>query len=133
MLFWLPGTRRRLLSDPKLLGRWGEKRCEHFLNRKGLKTVARNYSCKTGEIDLIMASEEGVIVFVEVKTRRDEGFAQAQDAVNHAKREKLDRTAKIFLKKFKVKDKPVRFDVVAVVLPEKGSEQIRYYENAFVP
>jgi len=131
-LFWLLGARQRLLANPKLLGRWGEKHCERFLKRKGLRTVARNYSSKAGEIDLVMASEEGAIVFVEVKTRRDEEFAQAQDAVNHAKREKLNRTAKFFLKNYKVKDKPVRFDVVALVLPKKGSVQIRHYENAFI-
>ena len=64
--------RRKLLTDKARLGRWGEKRCESFLRRKGLKTLARNYSCKMGELDLVMVDTDGAIVFVEVKTRAGE-------------------------------------------------------------
>ena len=129
-MLWLPGRRRKLLSDSRLLGRWGERYSERFLRRKGLKRIARNFTCKLGEIDLIMADADGAIVFVEVKTRRDEGYARAQDAITSRKQTKLMRTAKYFLKTYKVKDKPLRFDVVAVVLGEKGPAEIRHYENA---
>ena len=132
-MFLLPGSRRKLLANPKLLGRWGERRCRRYLKRKGLKIISQNYICKLGEIDLIAAETNGAIVFVEVKTRRDEDFARAQDAVNYKKRVKLGRLAKFFLKTYKIKDKPYRFDVVAVVLGEKGPAEIRHYENAFVP
>ena len=132
-MFLVPGRRQRMLADPKLLGRWGEKRSERFLKNKGLRTIARNYSCKTGEIDLVMASEDGAIIFVEVKSRRHEDFARAQDAVNYDKRIKLIRTARSFIKTYNIKDKPVRFDVVAVVLGRKGSARIRHYRNAFTP
>ena len=132
-MFLLPGARRKLLSNPKLLGRWGERRCRRYLKRKGLKIIAQNFSCMLGEIDLVAAEADGAIVFVEVKTRRDEELAKAQDAVNYKKRIKLGQLAKFFLKTYKIKDKPVRFDVVAVVLGEKGAGEIRHYENAFVP
>lgn len=127
--------RSRLLSDRKLLGRWGEKRCEKYLRRKSLKTVARNFSCKRGEIDLVMmdtSCDDGVIVFVEVKTRKDEDLAQAQDAVTFEKRRRLIRTAKYFLKIYKV-ERAARFDVVAVILGKTGPVEIRHYESAFVP
>ena len=51
MMGWLL-NRGRLLADRKKLGRWGEKRCESFLKKKGFKRLARNFSCKSGEIDL---------------------------------------------------------------------------------
>ncbi len=132
MLF-LPFTRRRLLKDRKLLGRWGEKRCERFLRRKGFKTIARNFACKMGEIDLIATENSGAIVFVEVRTRADESYTQAQETVTPKKQARLIRTAKYFLKTYKVKDRPLRFDVVAVVLGHKGRPKIRHYENAFNP
>jgi len=132
-LFLLPARRRRLLSDRKLLGRWGEKRCERFLKRKGFKTIVRNFACKLGEIDLIASDSAGAIVFIEVRTRADEGFTEAQDTVTPKKRARLVRTAKYFLKTYKVKDKPLRFDVVAVVLGQKDRPKIRHYENAFTP
>ncbi len=133
MLFLLPGRRRRLLKDRRLLGRWGEKRCERFLRRKGFTTIARNFTCKLGEIDLIATDGNGAIVFVEVRTRADESYTRAQETVTPKKRGKLIRTAKYFLKTYKVKDRPLRFDVVAVVLGHKGRPRIRHYENAFTP
>jgi len=129
----LPGTRRRLLKDHKLLGRWGEKRCERFLKRKGFATITRNFAWKLGEIDLIMNDSAGTIVFVEVRTRADESFTEAHRTVTPRKRTRLVRTAQYFLKTYKVKDRPLRFDVVAVVLGKKGRPQIRHYQNAFTP
>jgi len=127
------GRRKALLADPKRLGRWGERRSERFLKDAGLKTIARNWRCKVGEVDIVMADDAGTVVFVEVKTRADEKFANAQDAVGYGKRKRLGSLAKYFLKSYNITDKHVRFDVVAVVLGEKGRGEIRHYKNAFIP
>ena len=119
------------MADRKLLGRWGEKRCEKFLKKKGFRKLARNFSCKTGEIDLVMADSDGVIVFVEVKTRADDNFASAEDVITPAKKAKLIRAARYFLTTHKIEDRPFRFDVVTILLGEARAEQIRHYENAF--
>jgi len=115
------------------LGRWGEKRCEKFLKRKGLKTLTRNFLCKTGEIDLIMVDTDGAIVFVEVKTRANEDFGPSESAVTGAKKTRMLRTARYFLATNNIEERPFRFDVVTIVLGEKTQTQIRHYENAFVP
>jgi len=128
-------NRRRLLSDQKLLGRWGERRCERFLKRKGLKKLAGNFSCKTGEIDLIMVDTDGSIVFVEVRTkarREQESFSSPEETVTYPKRVKLLRTARYFLAAHKIEDRPYRFDVVSIVLGRTGRPQIRHYEKASV-
>lgn len=132
MLNLLP-NRPRLLADRKLLGRWGEKRSEKFLKRKGLKTLTRNFSCKTGEIDLVMVDGDKTIVFVEVKTRADESFSAPESAITSGKKAKMVRTARYFLATNEIEDRPLRFDVVTVILGQKGPAQIRHYENAFVP
>ena len=129
----LPLIRRRLLADAKRLGRWGERRSQRFLERRGMAAIACNFSCKMGEIDLVMSDTNGAIVFVEVKTRRDESFAQAEDAITSAKRARMARAAKYFLKTYNVRDRQSRFDVVTVVLGQKGPGEIRHYENVFVP
>jgi len=126
-------NRGKLLSDRKLLGRWGERRCERFLKKKGLKKLARNFSCKTGEIDLVMVDADGTIVFVEVKTRADESFTETEEVITAAKRLRLIRAARYFLKINDIEDRPCRFDVVTIVSAPAGPEQIRHYENAFVP
>ena len=129
----MPWVRKKLLADPHRLGRWGQKRAEAFLKRQRLRTLARNFAFSGGELDLVMGDRDGTIVFIEVKTRRDETIAPAHAAVNRKKRHKMYRTARIFLKTYRVKDKPLRFDVVTVILGETWRPEIRHYENAFVP
>ena len=125
--------RRRLLNDRARLGRWGERRCERYLKDKGLRTLSRNYSCKVGELDLVMVDTDGTLVFVEVRTRADESFAPAEATITPAKRLRVSRAARYFLAVHKIEDRPLRFDVVAVILGRRGPPQIRHYESAFVP
>ena len=119
--------------DKAKLGPWGEKCAERLLKRKGLKTLARNVSCKTGELDLVMVDTDGTLVFVEVKTRGDEGFAPAEAAITQAKKRRMVRAVHYFLTCHDLQDRPCRFDVVAIVLNPSGRPEIRHYENAFVP
>ncbi len=120
-------NKRKLLSDRKLLGRWGEKRCGKFLKRKGLKKLTQNFSCKAGEIDLIMVDPDGTIVFVEVKTRADENFAPAEYAITPAKKTRMSRAARYFLAANNIKDRALRFDVVTIVLNQIGRESTKSF------
>ncbi len=126
-------NRRKLSADAKLLGRWGEKRCERHLISKGLKTLARNFSCKTGEIDLVMVDSDGSIVFVEVRTKAAETFEPPESSITAPKKARLARTARYFLATHNIKDRPFRFDVVTIVLGQTGQPKIKHYKNAFVP
>jgi len=125
-------NRRKLLADAELLGRWGERRCEKFLKAKGLQRLTRNFSCKTGEIDLIMVDFDGTIVFVEVKTRANEDFGPTESVITLDKKDKMYLTALHFLRTHKIENRPCRFDVVTVVLGQAGPVQIKHYQNAFV-
>ncbi len=126
-------NRRKLLSDRARLGRWSERRCERFLRNKGLRTLTRNYACKLGELDLVMVDEEGTIVFVEVRSRANEDFGPVEATVTPAKRERLKRATHHFLSVHKIEDRPLRFDIITLVLGPSGPPQIHHYENAFVP
>lgn len=125
-------NKSKLSANQKLLGQWGEKRCEKFLKRKGLKKLAHNFSCKTGEIDLVMLDKDGTVVFVEVKTRAGEGFAPTEAVITYGKKSRLFKTAQYFLSIHKIENRPCRFDTVVIILNNVGHEQIRHYENAFV-
>jgi putative endonuclease len=128
-------NRRNLLANKKLLGQWGERRSERLLKKKGLKTLTRNFSCKTGELDLVMVDTDRTIVFVEVRTkakREHKPLSGPEETVTYPKRLRLLRTARYFLAAHKIEDRPYRFDIVAIVLGQKGRPQIRHYENAFV-
>ena len=133
-MFGLVFNRRQMLSDSKRLGRWGEKQSERFLKRKGYRTLTRNFNCRTGEIDLIMADPDGGdIVFVEVKARANEDFTSVESTVTAGKQDRVARSAKCFLAMHRIEDRPCRFDVIAIVLGPKGPPTIRHYEHAFVP
>ena len=125
--------KQKLLNDRERLGRWGEKRCEKFLKRKGLKTLTRNFSCKTGELDLVMVDTDSTIVFVEVRTKAASDFATPEDSITKPKKTRLLRTARYFLATNNIEDRPYRFDIVAIVLSQSAKPKINHYKNAFVP
>lgn len=120
------------VSERKSTGKWGEKYACKYLRRKGLEVLKRNFSCKTGEIDLIMTEADGSIVFVEVRTRESKNFAPPEDTVNKNKQKKIIRAARYFLNKYDIKDRPLRFDVVAITAGNnKRKPEVRHYKNAF--
>jgi len=125
-------NRRKLLTEPKRLGRWGERTCEKFLKRRGLKTLTRNFSCKAGEIDRVMVDTDRSIVFVEVKTRAREDFTPTESVVTKSKMGKLARTARYFIALYDIENRPYRFDVVTIILSQTGRPKITHYKNAFV-
>lgn len=113
-------------------GRFGEAEAAEFLRRKGYRIIAANYRTRFGEIDLI-ASGNGIIVFVEVKLRESAGFAYAMEAVDSKKRKKIIATAEIWLSENTTPLQP-RFDVIEVYAPGKAGEKplsINHIENAF--
>lgn len=107
-------------------GKQGEEHAANFLKKNGYKILDRNYRCRLGEIDLI-AGKNGMVVFVEVKLRKNDRFAGAMEAVNFSKQQKLRKTALLWLAE-KQSSAPCRFDVVEVYT-ESG--RIHHIPNAF--
>lgn len=97
---------------PNTRGALGEALAENFLKRKGFKILARNLRNSFGEIDLV-AEENGVIVFVEVKSLKGDALSP-QESIQQYKKEHLRKTALKFLQARGLLEQPVRFDVVAV-------------------
>lgn len=114
----------------KELGRKGEEAAARFLYRRGYEILERNWTCYAGEADII-AEDNGTLVFVEVKTRRDCQKGFPSEAVTKSKRDKYERIALAFLSECDVVDAPVRFDVVALVVVGRGKALIRHHMNAF--
>lgn len=73
-----------------------EQAAELWLQQRGLSVVARNYRCKSGEIDRVML-EQKTLVFVEVRLRTRSDFGGAAASITHSKQQRLIKTAQLFL------------------------------------
>ena len=116
-------------SNRQLLGDRGEALAETWLAERGYVLRARNYRCRTGEIDLIMQQGD-LLAFIEVKTRRSEAYGTPAEAVNAFKRRQILQTAEHYLATF---DDPVecRFDVVEVWFLDGDAPRVNHLPAAF--
>jgi len=106
-------------------GKNKEEMAERYLKKRGYKVVERNYQKKVGEIDLIVKKDR-TLVFVEVRSLK-KGHIDPIETINAKKREKIIKTARLFLmehEEFEGYD--VRFDVVGIL-----GNKINHVENAF--
>ncbi|MCB1775118.1 MAG: YraN family protein [Gammaproteobacteria bacterium] len=91
-------------------GRQAEEHATALLQRSGLVTVARNYRCRGGEIDLVMRDDD-CLVFVEVRLRSHAAFGGALASVTATKQARLVTAARHYLASSGWPG-PCRFDVV---------------------
>ncbi len=118
------------MTAPKQqLGDLGETLAAEHLRRKGYKIIERNYRTRLGEIDIV-AKHKGVLVFIEVKTRRSLRYGHPKGAVTAAKKRQISMVALAYLKKHHAMPCRARFDVVAVQTPE-DNPKIEVIANAF--
>lgn len=104
----------RNLFSRKAEGDAREAQARVHLERAGLRFVAANVRFRVGEIDLVMHDRD-VLVFVEVRYRRDGDFGGALASVTRGKQQKLARAASQFLaREPRWAEAPCRFDVVAI-------------------
>lgn len=90
-----------------------ESRAERHLRRQGLKPIARNWRCPHGELDLVMADGD-TLVIVEVRARSSREHGGALASVDSRKRRKLMRSALAFTQAHSDwQDAPLRFDIVS--------------------
>ena len=111
-----------------LFGSAGDSAAAAYLKKKKYKILGQNFSCRFGEIDLI-AQQGRYVVFVEVKTRKNENFAQAREFVTRAKQERVIKSAMLWLQQNEMDLQP-RFDVIEVV-GEGNRQIITHIEDAF--
>lgn len=99
----------------------------------GLRPVTRNYRCRLGEIDLIMRDGE-CLVFVEVRYRRKNPYANAAMSVDRRKQQKLLRTAAMYVSGKRFRNPPkMRFDVVGIDRSKRGELRVNWLKDAFRP
>ena len=114
------------------LGQYGEQAAAQELERRGYVILARNYRCRGGEADLV-ADEGGCLVFIEVKTRSGLGHGLPQEAVGWTKQQRLGVAAAHYCQRHEIEDRPLRFDVVEVVMLRSQVAVVEVLADAFTP
>lgn len=120
------------MATSKLTGAWGEAVAAEFLRKKHYKILASGYHSRFGEIDLVVQNRK-FLVFVEVKLRKNAGFAQAMEFVDSRKRDRIRITASIYLAQNPTNLQP-RFDIIEVYAPDGTATvapEIYHWEDAF--
>ncbi len=107
----------------------GEKRVANYLRRQGFTVIKQNYTCRFGEIDIIAQNNE-YILFVEVKTRKENSLVSGVEAVDAFKQNRIFKTANDYLSKAECELQP-RFDVAVVTVSNNNEYKLRYIKNAF--
>jgi putative endonuclease len=112
------------------VGSRGERATETMYVARGYRVVARNWRCRLGELDLVLARGQ-LVVICEVKTRRGSRFGGGFEAVDVRKRQKVRALGEIFLIHTRTYPVAVRFDVASVCLKPDGAAAVEIFEDAF--
>ena len=113
----------------------GEDLAAGHLESLGYRILARRYRVRVGEIDLV-ALLPGLLVFIEVKTRRQSRFGIPAESVHRLKQTRIARAAECFLQRPEagpLQDLRCRFDVIAVTMDKDSIPSIEHVEDAFRP
>ena len=118
-------------------GQQYEQTAKRFLIKKGFKHIQSNYSCRQGEIDLIMLDND-TLVFIEVRYRSRPEHGSALESVNYHKQRKIKLCAEHFLSiQTKYSQHYCRFDVIGFDSTNLGNnkvneQQMHWVKNAFM-
>ena len=119
-------------TEKRRVGDAGENLACRYLENKGYRIIERNFSCRSGEIDIIAAlPSKNILCFIEVKSRNTIRYGLPSEAVTLSKQRKIKRSAAYYIRlhrRFSLVQG--RFDIVEVLRLDKGT-YIRHMENAF--
>ncbi|GAA5220966.1 YraN family protein [Membranihabitans marinus] len=113
------------------LGQKGERIAAAYLRTKGYTIIALNWRQSTLEVDII-AQDQNILVFIEVKYRSDERYGRPAEFITERQMQNLAIAAGHYLEEHKF-DGPCRFDVIGIVAKAPPHYSIRHYVDAFFP
>lgn len=113
------------------IGNYGEQVATDWLRAQGCKILARNFrGPHRGEVDII-ARDQRLLLFVEVKTRSVGAKIRGLDAVGKSKQELIERGANAWLKLLGTRNLPWRFDVIEVEVEDGQKPRVNHVKDAF--
>lgn len=115
----------------KEIGNWGESLSKKYLKDKGYIIIEENFSCPSGEIDII-ATDKNLLCFIEVKTRSNHNFGSPLESITSSKQRRIIKTAQYYICKHKLYKSFCRFDAIEVIFTaDTPHPKLIHIKNAF--
>lgn len=120
-----------MTAENIVFGRLGENAAANAALQRGLAILDRNYRTPYGEIDLVLRSQEGMVIFAEVKTRSGKSFGYPEEAVDARKLEHLIRSANYYVDNRFTESVPWQIDIIAIIFNASKQRIIdfKWFEN----
>jgi putative endonuclease len=119
------------LADHLDLGVKGEKLAQNHLRALQYEILETNWRFQKAEIDII-AYENEVLVFLEVKTRTTDRWGKPEDSISPKKQALIADAASQYMEQIN-HEWEVRFDVISIIIPENGQHRLNHHKDAFFP
>ena len=115
----------------KSKGDKGEIIAAEFLQKIGYKIIRTKFRRGRYEIDIIAESENGVLNFIEVKTRFESKFGKPYEAVDRNKLKKIIEVSDFFLMNSGIdrEKKFINYGIVSIEYIERSSIKLIFFEN----
>ena len=114
------------------LGKWGERKAIEYLEDKGYKILAHDWKSKRRDLDIV-AAVGGKVVFVEVRTKRNDVFISPERSLMRKKLMSFYYAANAFMRRYDITCE-TRFDVITVIgTCDDDYFEIEHIEDAFLP
>ena len=118
--------------DRQQTGRVAEEAAARFLEARQLKILMRNYRCRSGEIDIIAETIDGVLVIAEVRLRASSSYGGGAASVGWRKQQRIQRAARHLLMRHPaLSRRAIRFDVLDLAPDGATGLQINWIRHAF--
>ena len=119
------------MKNRRTLGRRYEEKAARFLEEQKFILLKKNIYLGSQELDIV-AKDGDVLVFVEVKYRKEKRDFNPLRSIPWAKRQNIIRAAGAFLQNHtEFRDAPTRYDAVIIVETQNGKEKLHYIKDAF--
>lgn len=117
------------MKTTKEIGDRGEALAVEWLKQQGYEILEQNWRFRRAEVDII-CKIEGILVFIEVKTRSYDYYGTPDASINNRKETFLLDAANRYMELINY-DWEIRFDVISIILSKKGEHQMKHFKDAF--
>lgn len=117
-----------ITMDKKKFGDHGEDIACIFLKERGHIIIARNYTCKIGEIDIISSYKNNLYVS-EVKTRTSNEFGNPYESVNYIKKNKIFSVYQNYCAERRIDSYSMKFLVISIIIDKSAEVDIECFED----